>query len=77
MSLTGETDGTPMKVGVGIADVMTGMYAAVGILAALRHRDATGEGQQIDISLLDSQIAWLVNAGTNYLASAEVPKRLA
>ncbi|MCH3833862.1 CoA transferase, partial [Campylobacter jejuni] len=69
MSLTGEAEGTPMKVGVGIADVMTGMYAAVGILAALRHRDATGQGQHIDISLLDSQIAWLVNAGTNYLAS--------
>lgn len=77
MSLTGEAEGTPMKVGVGIADVMTGMYAAVGILAALRHRDATGQGQHIDISLLDSQIAWLVNAGTNYLASGTLPARLA
>lgn len=77
MSLTGEADGTPMKVGVGIADVMTGMYAAVGILAALRHRDATGQGQHIDISLLDSQIAWLVNAGTNYLTSGNLPRRLA
>ncbi len=77
MSLTGEADGTPMKVGVGIADVMTGMYAAVGILAALRHRDATGQGQHIDISLLDSQIAWLVNAGTNYLTSGKLPRRLA
>ncbi len=76
MSLTGEPQGQPMKVGVGIADVMTGMYAAVGILAALRHRDATGEGQQIDISLLDTQIAWLVNAGTNYLAERKVPTRL-
>lgn len=76
MSLTGEPAGGPMKVGVGIADVMTGMYAAVGILSALRHRDLTGEGQHIDISLLDTQIAWLVNAGTNYLAERRVPTRL-
>jgi formyl-CoA transferase len=64
-----------MKTGVGIADVMCGMYAAVGILAALRHRDRTGEGQQIDLSLVDSQMAWLVNEGTNYLASGQVPTR--
>jgi crotonobetainyl-CoA:carnitine CoA-transferase CaiB-like acyl-CoA transferase len=76
MSLTGEPNGEPMKVGVGIADVMTGMYAAVGILAALRHRDQTGVGQQIDISLLDSQVAWLVNGGTNYLMSKKNPRRL-
>lgn len=76
MSLTGTPDGEPMKVGVGIADVMTGMYAAVGILAALRHRDRTGQGQHIDISLLDTQISWLVNAGTNYLAERKVPDRL-
>lgn len=66
MSLTGQPQGEPMKVGVGIADVMTGMYAAVGILAALRHRERTGQGQHIDISLLDTQISWLVNAGTSY-----------
>lgn len=76
MSLTGDPAGNPMKVGVGIADVMTGMYAAVGILAALQHRQASGQGQHIDISLLDSQIAWLVNAGTNYLANRIVPARL-
>lgn len=76
MSLTGEPEGEPMKVGVGIADVMTGMYAAVGILSALRHRDRTGEGQHIDISLLDTQIAWLVNAGTNFLADRQLPDRL-
>lgn len=76
MSLTGEPDGQPMKVGVGIADVMAGMYAGVGILAALRHRQATGLGQHIDISLLDTQIAWLVNAGTNYLADKKLPARL-
>jgi crotonobetainyl-CoA:carnitine CoA-transferase CaiB-like acyl-CoA transferase len=76
MSLTGVPDGEPMKVGVGIADVMTGMYAAVGILAALQHRQRTGEGQHIDISLLDTQISWLVNAGTNYLADRKLPARL-
>ena len=75
MSLTGETNGTPMKVGVGIADVMCGMYAASAVLAALRHRDQTGEGQYIDVALVDSQIAWLINEGTNYLQSGEVPKR--
>jgi len=75
MSLTGEPDGTPMKVGVGIADVMCGMYAASAVLAALRHRDQTGEGQYIDVALVDSQIAWLINEGTNYLQSGEVPKR--
>jgi len=76
MSLTGEPEGQPMKVGVGIADVMTGMYAAVGILAALHHRAVSGEGQHIDVSLLDSQIAWLVNGATNYLADGALPKRL-
>ncbi len=75
MSLTGEPDGEPMKVGVGVSDVMCGMYATVGILAALRHRDATGEGQHIDISLVDTQIAWLINEGTNYLTSGDIPKR--
>ncbi len=75
MSITGEEDGEPVKVGVGIADIMAGMYAAVSILAALRHRDATGEGQYIDIALLDTQVAWLVNEGLNYLTSGEVPKR--
>jgi len=76
MSLTGEPEGLPMKVGVGIADVMTGMYAAVGILAALQERLGSGRGQHIDIALLDTQIAWLVNAGTNYLTDRKVPKRL-
>lgn len=76
MSLTGEPRGQPMKAGVGIADVMTGMYAAVGILAALQHRNAKGCGQHIDIALLDSQIAWLVNAGTNYLTDGKLPARL-
>tara|TARA_R110002110_G_scaffold66224_6_gene181645 strand:- start:87 stop:1310 length:1224 start_codon:yes stop_codon:yes gene_type:complete len=75
MSLTGEIDGDPMKVGVGIADIMCGMYASTAILAALRHRDRTGEGQHIDLSLLETQLAWLTNEGMNYLISGEAPKR--
>lgn len=75
MSLTGEPNGTPTKVGVGIADVMCGMYATIGILAALRHRDQTGEGQHIDLSLVDAQMAWLINEGCNYLVSGNVPER--
>ena len=75
MSLTGEPDGAPMKVGVGVADVMCGMYATVGILAALRHKERTGESQHIDIALVDSQLAWLINEGTNYLESGDLPQR--
>ncbi|MEM7631480.1 MAG: CoA transferase [Pseudomonadota bacterium] len=75
MSLTGDPDGVPTKVGVGIADVMCGMYATIGILAALRHRDATGEGQHIDLSLVDAQMAWLINEGCNFLTSGQVPER--
>lgn len=75
MSITGAPDGAPVKVGVGIADVMCGMYATVGILAALRYRDRTGEGQHIDLSLVDSAMAWLVNEGTNYLTSGQAPER--
>jgi len=76
MSLTGEPDGEPMKVGVGIADVMCGMYASTAILAALHHRDRGGSGQYIDLALLDTQVAWLVNEGLNYLTSGRVPHRL-
>lgn len=76
MSITGEPDGRPLKVGVGIADVMCGMYATVGILAALRHRDQTGKGQYIDLSLYDTQLAWLINAATNHLVSGKVPGRI-
>jgi crotonobetainyl-CoA:carnitine CoA-transferase CaiB-like acyl-CoA transferase len=75
MSLTGEVEGDPMKVGVGIADIMCGMYASTAILAALRHRDRTGKGQHIDLSLLETQMAWLTNEGMNYLISGEKPKR--
>ncbi len=76
MSVTGEPDRPPMKVGVGIADIMCGMYATVAILAALRHRDQTGKGQYIDLALLDTQVAWLTTVGLNYLTSGEVPGRM-
>ena len=76
MSVTGEPDGSPMKVGVGIADVMCGMYAAVSILAAILHREQGGKGQHIDLSLLDSQVAWLINSGLNYLTSRQDQHRL-
>jgi crotonobetainyl-CoA:carnitine CoA-transferase CaiB-like acyl-CoA transferase len=76
MSITGTPGVEPVKVGVGIADVMCGMYAATNILAALRHRDRTGEGQHIDVCLLDTQVAWLINEGTNYLVGGAVPRPL-
>lgn len=71
MSLTGEPEGAPMKVAVGIADVMTGMYAAVGILAALRHRDWTGQGQHVDLSLVDASLAWMINEGVAHLTTGK------
>ncbi|MGC4078503.1 MAG: CaiB/BaiF CoA-transferase family protein [Rubrivivax sp.] len=80
MSVTGERDGLPgagpQKVGVAVADLFTGMYATVAILAALRHRDATGEGQAIDMALLDTQVAMLANLGANYLATKTPPRRV-
>ena len=76
MSITGEPDGAPMKVGVGIADIMTGMHSAVAILGALRHRDATGTGQHIDLALLDSQISWLTYHAVEYLNTGHNPDRL-
>ncbi len=76
MSLTGEPDGQPQKVGVPLADLFAGLYGCIGILAALRHRDATGRGQQIDIGMLDAHVAFLANQGMNYLATGESPPRL-
>jgi crotonobetainyl-CoA:carnitine CoA-transferase CaiB-like acyl-CoA transferase len=76
MSVTGEPDRPPVKVGVAVNDVITGLYAAVGLLAALRHRDVHGVGQQVDLGLLDVGVAWLYNVGLNYLLSGEVPQRL-
>jgi len=75
MSVTGAADGEPQKVGVAVADLFTGMYATVAILAALRHRDATGEGQVIDMALLDTQVAMLANLGSHHLVGGEVPPR--
>jgi crotonobetainyl-CoA:carnitine CoA-transferase CaiB-like acyl-CoA transferase len=78
MSITGERDdigGGPQKVGVAVADLFTGMYATVAILAALRHAEKTGEGQAIDMALLDTQVAMLANLGANYLVSGKVPGR--
>ncbi len=75
MSITGPSEGAPHKVGVALVDVITGLYAAGAILAALRHRDRTGEGQKIDISLFDAAVSSLVNVGMNYLVSGRVPPR--
>jgi len=75
MSVTGEPDGPPTKVGVAIVDLTAGMFALSSILAALRVRDMTGKGQRIDISLFDSHLAWLANVGSSYLVSGEVPAR--
>ena len=76
MSLTGEPDGPPQKVGVPLADLFAGLYGCIGILAALRHKEATGEGQQVDIGMLDTHVAWLANQGMNYLATGRNPDRL-
>jgi crotonobetainyl-CoA:carnitine CoA-transferase CaiB-like acyl-CoA transferase len=79
MSITGERDdlgGGPQKVGVAVADLFTGMYSCVGILAALRHAEHTGEGQHLDMALLDTQVAMLANLGANYLVSGKTPGRV-
>ncbi|MBO1578261.1 CaiB/BaiF CoA-transferase family protein [Bacillus sp. XF8] len=76
MSITGGRDEEPAKVGVAISDVLTGLFTCIGILAALQHRNRTGEGQEIDISLFDSQLAALVNVASNYLCTGELPERL-
>jgi crotonobetainyl-CoA:carnitine CoA-transferase CaiB-like acyl-CoA transferase len=79
MSITGERDsqpgGGPQKAGVAIADLMTGMYSTVAVLAALAHRERTGEGQYIDMALLDVQVAMLANMNSNFLASGHAPVR--
>ncbi|MDA8020737.1 MAG: CoA transferase [Thermoanaerobaculia bacterium] len=75
MSVTGPAEGPPSKVGVAIVDITAGLFAASAILAALLHRRATGEGQYIDVSLLDSQVAWLANVAQNYLTTKEPPAR--
>ncbi|MFN3884863.1 MAG: CaiB/BaiF CoA transferase family protein [Rhodocyclaceae bacterium] len=80
MSLTGRADGEdgagPQKVGVALTDILTGLYATIGILAALHHRDKSGEGQYLDLALLDVQVASLANQAMNYLVSGVAPKRM-
>lgn len=80
MSLTGQPDsgegGGPVKVGVALTDILTGLYATVAVLAALAHREKTGEGQHIDMALLDVQVACLANQAMNYLTTGVSPKRL-
>ena len=76
MAVTGEEGGQPLRAGVAMADVTTGLYSAISILAALRHAERTGEGQQIDISLLDTQIACLANQAMNWLVGGVDPGRM-
>jgi crotonobetainyl-CoA:carnitine CoA-transferase CaiB-like acyl-CoA transferase len=76
MSITGEADGPPLKVGVAIADITTGMFAAIGTLAALRAAEAGGRGHHVQVSLFDSQLAWLANRGSDWLVAGEEPHRL-
>lgn len=76
MDLTGDPEGEPQKIGVAFADIFTGVYSVVGILAALRRRDATGEGGQVDMALLDVQTGVLANQAMNFLASGRAPTRM-
>jgi len=76
MSVTGEPDGEPMKVGVALVDVLAGLYATIGILVALRAREATGEGQLVEVDLLSALLASLVNQGSAYTVGGVVPARL-
>lgn len=75
MGLTGEPDGQPLKVGISITDLTTGMFAAIGIVTALYHRQQTGRGQYIDTAMLDGQVSWLTYQAQSYWATGEVPKR--
>ena len=80
MSITGQPDGEPgagpMKVGVALIDVLTGLYATIGVLAALAHRERSGEGQHVDLALLDVQVATLANQAMNFLTTGQAPQRL-
>jgi crotonobetainyl-CoA:carnitine CoA-transferase CaiB-like acyl-CoA transferase len=76
MDITGSEESGPMKVGVAIADVLTGLYAAIGILSSLHERNHSGEGQSIDLSLFDTQVSSLANVASNFLISGLLPKRL-
>jgi crotonobetainyl-CoA:carnitine CoA-transferase CaiB-like acyl-CoA transferase len=76
MSITGSPEGEPQKVGVALVDILAGLFASVGILAALRHRDATGEGQRVEVDLLSSLLAALVNQGSAFTLAGIVPERM-
>jgi formyl-CoA transferase len=76
MSITGDPDGDPMKVGVAIADITAGIYATVGVLAALRQATASGVGSHVQVSLFDAQLAWLANRASDFLVAGETPERL-
>ena len=76
MSITGPADGEPQKVGVALVDILTGLFASIGILAALRHAAATGEGQRVDVDLLSSLLAALVNQASGYTIAGAVPGRM-
>ena len=76
MSITGERKGQPTKIGVGVSDIITGLYACISILSALKFRDITSKGQHIDISLMDSQVSWLSYVAQGYLTSGITPKRI-
>jgi crotonobetainyl-CoA:carnitine CoA-transferase CaiB-like acyl-CoA transferase len=76
MSVTGDAQGEPMRAGVPVADIITGMYASIAICAALAHRAETGKGQHLDLALLDSQIALLAYQNTNYFATGKPPSRI-
>jgi crotonobetainyl-CoA:carnitine CoA-transferase CaiB-like acyl-CoA transferase len=76
MDLTGDPEGDPQKIGVAFADIFTGLYGVVGVLAALRRRDETGEGEWVDMALLDAQVGVLANQALNYFVSGKAPKRL-
>lgn len=76
MDLTGDPEGDPQKIGVAFADIFTGLYGVIGVLAALRRRDETGEGEWVDMALLDAQVGVLANQALNYFVSGKAPKRL-
>ena len=76
MSITGEKKGNPTKIGVGVSDIITGLYSSIAILSALRFKEKTGRGQHLDISLMDSQVSWLSYVAQSYLVSGLIPKRI-
>ncbi len=76
MSITGEEKGNPTKIGVGVSDIITGLYSCISILSALRFKEKTNEGQHLDISLMDSQVSWLSYVAQSYLVSNKIPSRI-